>query len=206
MQAFAPPSLELGLGVLISGRAVVGAAVGLASAVVPVYIAEVAPRGKRGRAVTVQSLFITGGQVVAYLVGWIVGVHWRWGVGLGAVPALLQAGLLWGMPESPRWLVKKGREGEAREVLMKVGEGEAVLKGIRWEVEESGKAGSWKELWRKGNRRALGVACGLQGLQQLCGFVSPHDLIFSLPQSIARYSTPSSPTSATHTHTLTKMQ
>ncbi|KAJ9619495.1 hypothetical protein H2203_008273 [Taxawa tesnikishii (nom. ined.)] len=159
---------------------VVGAAVGAASGIVPLYIAEIAPDKMRGRLVTVQSLFITGGQVVAYLIGWAVGERWRWGVGLGAAPAIVQSFLLLGMVESPRWLVRSEREEQAKRVLRKLGGGEEgvelLMRRMRREVdmESTGKAGSaLKELWvNRGNRRALGIACGLQGLQQLCGFNS----------------------------------
>lgn len=137
-------------------------------------------------------------------------VGWRWMVGLGAIPAVCQVLIMLIMPESPRWLVKSGRVEEARVVLSKVfGPGlelqkmlERVLKGIEHEVqaEERARKGrnlgsddetetwllgskdTWKELFRVGgNRRALTIACLLQGLQQLCGFVS------SLLDSARRY-------------------
>lgn len=164
---------------MVAGRSVVGLAVGAASTTVPMYIGEIAPAEKRGRMVTVQSLFITGGQVVAYLVGWGTGTQWRVAVGLGALPALVQVGLMGWLVESPRFLVMRGREAEAGSVLGRL-EGmqtvEEVVGRIREEVEMMGKGGTKvaaRELWRVGgNRRALVIACLLQGLQQLCGFVS----------------------------------
>lgn len=169
---------------MVVGRSIVGAAVGLASAIAPLFIGECAPKDARGRLVTVQSLFITGGQVVAYLVGWGVQGRWRWAVGLGAVPALLQAALLVPMDESPRWLVQRGREEQATRVLERLGgdrqEAERLVQSIREEVLEEdaivskkGLAYSLGELVRvPGNRRALTIACMLQGLQQCCGFNS----------------------------------
>ncbi|KAL1304717.1 hypothetical protein AAFC00_003665 [Neodothiora populina] len=169
---------------MITGRSIVGAAVGLASSVAPLYIAECAPADARGRLVTVQSLFITGGQVVAYVVGWAAQGHWRWAVGLGALPATMQAGLLLAMDESPRWLVRRAREGEARHVLSRLGmslrESDRLVTAIRDVVLEEdatlGKHGlkeSLVELVSEPvSRRALIVACMLQGLQQLCGFNS----------------------------------
>ena len=182
-----------------------GLAVGAGSFVAPLYIAELAPSEFRGRLVTLYVLFITVGQVVAYIVGWSfvgVGDGWRWMVGLGAVPAVVQVCVMVGMPESPRWLVMVDKSDEARGVLNKVfGKGaevqgmvEVVLKGIEGEVREEEEAkrgrlrgqskrqrGAWfagsRDLWGEmfrvpGNRRALTIACLLQGLQQLCGFVS----------------------------------
>lgn len=188
---------------MVAGRCVVGLAVGSASFVVPLYIAELAPGAFRGRLVTVYSLFVTGGQVVAYVVGWGFAESdggWRWMVGLGAVPAVVQGVLLCGMPETPRFLVKRGRVAEGRRVLDRVyggGEGverlvTAVLRGVEKEVleeeEEAGSVakndGSWTsklahvnatfaQLVNVGaNRRALIIACMLQAFQQLCGFNS----------------------------------
>ncbi|KAL2015906.1 hypothetical protein VTK56DRAFT_4544 [Thermocarpiscus australiensis] len=188
--------------VMVLGRAVVGMAVGAASFVVPLYVAELAPAGLRGRLVTMNVIFITLGQVVAYVVGWALreygdeGTAWRWMVGLGAAPAIVQAAVIGAMPETPRWLVMVGRGAEARRVVERVlgGKGnmrevDATVKGIEIEVREEsevrrlrgrrgaeGRAGwrdSVEELLRvRRNRRALAIACLLQGLQQLCGFNS----------------------------------
>ncbi|CAK7217047.1 hypothetical protein SBRCBS47491_003029 [Sporothrix bragantina] len=138
---------------MVVGRSIVGAAVGAASFVVPLYIAEAAPAAHRGRLVTVNVLFITLGQVVAYVLGWLLAAHadprtaWRWMVGLGAVPAVLQAVLVLLMPESPRWLVKAGRTAEARAVIGRVQGGaggtaatSAILKTIETEVRAEAEA------------------------------------------------------------------
>jgi SP family myo-inositol transporter-like MFS transporter 13 len=145
---------------------------------------------------------ITAGQVVAYLVGWgFSGLNggWRWMVGIGAVPAVVQVILLVFMPESPRWAVRAGQVEKARTVLGKVyGGSEGLVRVVMrrmerevWEedgdeglrnVPESGKPGWRAHLARTGdrfallhvpgNRRALMIACFLQGFQQLSGFVS----------------------------------
>lgn len=186
---------------MVAGRAIVGAAVGAASFVVPLYIAELAPAAHRGRLVTVNILFVTLGQMVAYVVGWLFaeygsgGTGWRWMVGLGALPAVVQTVFVLFMPETPRWLVKAGYRDQARAVVRSVAGGnaeavaevEATLKNIELEVREeeearrlsgrrrsdgpSGWVGPLEELFAvKRNRRALAIACLLQGLQQLCGF------------------------------------
>lgn len=190
---------------MIVGRSIVGLAVGAGSFVAPLYIAELSPAPFRGRLITMNILFVTLGQVVAYIVGWAFvqwgdeNAGWRWMVGLGAVPAAIQCIVMLVMPETPRWLVKVGREDEARNVLNKVFGGgidvqrmvDGVLRGIETEVREEEEAvkgrrrgqkksrecfpsskDTWNELFRVGgNRRALTIACLLQGLQQLCGFV-----------------------------------
>lgn len=195
--------------VMILGRSIVGAAIGAASFVVPMYISELAPAAHRGRLVTMNSVFVTGGQVVAYVVGWAFAefghreTGWRWMVGLGATPALLQTMLIIFMPDTPRWLVRAGRIDEARDVVRRVAgtvagaaaAADVVIKNIELEVREEEQAqrarrrggpsakGSWLDGWDelltvRRNRRALAIACMLQGLQQLCGFVGHFLLVF----------------------------
>ncbi|PNY28470.1 myo-inositol transporter [Tolypocladium capitatum] len=191
---------------MVAGRCIVGAGVGAASFVVPLYIAEVAPASHRGRLVTTNVLFITIGQMVAYVIGWVFSAFgsketgWRWMVGMGALPAALQGGVLVFMPETPRWLVKVGRSAAAKLVIQRVNGGdavstrvaEAVVRQIETEACEEQEArrlrehqrsgtwkwlGAWRELTSEGkNRRALAIACLLQGLQQLCGFVKLADV------------------------------
>ncbi|PHH63110.1 hypothetical protein CDD81_6261 [Ophiocordyceps australis] len=185
---------------MVVGRCIIGAGVGAASFVVPLYLAELAPPSHRGKLVTTNVLFITMGQMIAYVTGWALGTFappesgWRWMVGLGALPAVLQGFILILMPETPRWLVKVGRIDAARRVIQKVNghysssDADAVLKEIELEAREEDEArrfeghpassrwrwlGAWHELLAEGrNRRALAIACLLQGLQQLCGFNS----------------------------------
>lgn len=118
---------------MIAGRSIVGAAVGSASFVVPLYIGELSPGKFRGRMVVVSSLFITGGQVVAYIIGWLFSTQlygWRYMVGLGAIPAAIQFFMLFFLPETPRYLVKSNRKPQARQVLMKVYGSDDTMKGI----------------------------------------------------------------------------
>ncbi|KAI9850034.1 MAG: Bud site selection protein 6 [Thelocarpon superellum] len=191
---------------MVGGRSVVGLAIGGASLIVPLYIAELSPSPFRGRLVTLSILFVTMGQMVSYVIGYAFSSHphgWRWMVGLGAVPAALQFVILIFLPESPRWLVSVGHLDEARAVLDRVygtheGSGQmvdAVMSDIARETREEQEATKqrssrrgfhtgrsrvldwvpegWYELVMVGgNRRALTIACLLQGLQQLCGFNS----------------------------------
>ncbi|EEA27977.1 hypothetical protein TMatcc_003715 [Talaromyces marneffei ATCC 18224] len=183
---------------MVIGRSLVGLAVGAASMVSSLYISELAPSHLRGRLVTILALFITGGQVVAYIIGWLFSktpAGWRWIVGLGAVPAIMQFIILIFLPESPRWLVQAGYVAEARHVLIKVFGSDSqaaykartVLRAIEEDVaDEAAQLSHNKsdssfrralqttsELYNvDGNRRALILAMMLQGLQQLCGFNS----------------------------------
>ncbi|KAI1311796.1 putative MFS myo-inositol transporter [Xylaria venustula] len=195
-------ALSLTVPFMVLGRSIVGLAVGAASFVTPLYLAELAPAAHRGTVVTMNCMSITFGQVVAYIIGWIFAEHgnavtgWRIMVGIGAIPAVLQCLLLFLMPETPRWLVKAKRSGEARAIIQKTCGSDPIalqmvdgtLKDIEIEVREEedsanlgngdGKAGSsWLAGWHEllfvpKNRRALTIACSLQGLQQFCGFNS----------------------------------
>ena len=116
-----------GFAILVSGRIVLGLAVGGASTVVPVYLAEMAPYEIRGSITGRNELAIVTGQLAAFVVNAIIGTvfgHvdgvWRIMFGVCALPAAaLFVGML-RMPESPRWLVEKGRHDDALAVLKTV--------------------------------------------------------------------------------------
>lgn len=102
-----------------------GLAVGASSVIGPMYIAEISPSHWRGRFVAFFQFNIVFGIVIAYLTNYaIVGIphDWQWMLGIEAVPALCFALLLLTVPESPRWLVKCGIMGKARNILMEIGE------------------------------------------------------------------------------------
>lgn len=167
--------------VLLLGRIIVGLGIGIASMTVPVYIAEVSPPLHRGQLVTINTLFITGGQFIASVVDGAFSYTrhgWRYMLGLSVVPALLQFGGFLFLPESPRWLLQKGRGQEALSVLQRIRGGASVEEehqAIRLSVEEerSATAGGGVVLLRilrhAPTRRALIVGCGLQMFQQLSG-------------------------------------
>jgi major inositol transporter-like SP family MFS transporter len=107
-------------------RFLLGMAVGGASVAVPTFIAEMSPSDRRGRMVTRNELMIVGGQFLAFVFNAILGNLmdgvgvWRYMLAIAAVPAIV---LFFGMikvPESPRWLVRKGRNEEALRVLLKI--------------------------------------------------------------------------------------
>ncbi len=94
----------------------------------PMYIAEVAPAKWRVRLVGLFQFNIVFGLLLAYLSNYIVGTmhfgtaEWRWKLGIPAIPAVFFLLMQYGIPRSPRWLVKKQRVAEARDVLRMTGE------------------------------------------------------------------------------------
>ncbi len=116
--------------VLLFSRFLGGLAVGAASVVAPMYIAEIAPAESRGRLVAVSQLNIVLGILAAFLSNTLlVGIgpdNWRWMFGVQAFPAAVFFTLIFFIPSSPRWLVKQHRIEEAGEVLRKVGARDAA--------------------------------------------------------------------------------
>ncbi|MGV2497213.1 D-xylose transporter XylE [Pelagerythrobacter aerophilus] len=108
-----------------------GIGVGLASMISPMYIAEIAPSERRGQLVTWQQLAIIGGMLVVYFVNWgiarqgdeqwVLSTGWRLMFASECIPAVLFFGMLFFIPESPRWLVQKGDEEGAVRVLHSLG-------------------------------------------------------------------------------------
>jgi sugar porter (SP) family MFS transporter len=155
-------------------RFVGGLGIGSASILAPLYIAEVSPARIRGALVSVNQMAIVTGILLAYFVNWafaeIGPSNWRWMYGTGALPAVAFLGLLLSVPESPRWLVKMGREPEALGVLSRVNDAAAAAAEVQ-SIKETLllEKGSLAELFRPGFRRALFIAVVLAILQQITG-------------------------------------
>ena len=113
---------------LVAFRFVAGLGIGGSSVLGPMYIAEIAPASGRGRLVGFFQFNIVFGILLAYLSNYLIGMQhlgsaeWRWELGVSAVPAVFFLVMLFFIPRSPRWLVKKQRLDEAREVLRLTGE------------------------------------------------------------------------------------
>jgi SP family galactose:H+ symporter-like MFS transporter len=157
---------------LAIGRVIVGIAIGIASFTAPLYISEVSPPAIRGKLVSLNQLMITLGIVVSYLADYGLADKeaWRWMFGLAAIPALILLIGLFFVPESPRWLMGRSREHEARAVLQRIRESSDVSAELA-EIKEdlSLQEGGWRELLNVSLRRPLIIGIGLAIFQQFTG-------------------------------------
>lgn len=155
--------------IFIVARFIGGIAVGGASVLTPMYISEIAPPRLRGRLVATSQLAIVTGILVAffsdYLIDSVLDGSWRWMFLAGIFPSALLWILLFFISRSPRWLVKIGREDEARHVIERVNPGEdadALITAIKdsLKIEAAGKRIA---LFRKPYRRLalIGIAIGM---------------------------------------------
>jgi sugar porter (SP) family MFS transporter len=170
--AFAPS-----VAFIILGRFLLGLGVGLASMVVPLYIAEIAPADRRGALVSLNQLMITIGILVSYIVGVIFTPieGWRYMFAVALLPALvLGVGMLL-LPESPRWLFNKGQIEKARTVLTRSRSPEEVelefqeMAEIKRVEEEQEQQVGYAELLSPYVRPALIIGIGLAIFQQITG-------------------------------------
>ncbi|KAG5399160.1 hypothetical protein IGI04_020974 [Brassica rapa subsp. trilocularis] len=155
------------------GRFFVGIGVGLISYVVPVYVAEITPKHIRGAFTFSNQLLQNCGVAIAYYFGNFL--SWRSLALIGIIPCGIQVIGLFFIPESPRWLAKKGRDEEVEVVLQKLrGKGhdimfEARAIKISVEVSKQNSNTSIRSLFRKRYAHQLTIGIGLMLLQQLCG-------------------------------------
>ncbi|MFZ0041165.1 MAG: sugar porter family MFS transporter [Solirubrobacteraceae bacterium] len=158
---------------LVISRFVIGLALGTSSMAVPTYLAEMSPKEKRGRLVSMNQFLITVGILCAYGVGYAFSSShdWRWMLGLAAVPALLMFVGLLTLPESPRWLFAAGRDDDAHDVLKQTRPAEEIddeAAEIKETIEaESGS--SFRDLLKPNLRPALRVGVGVPAINQLVG-------------------------------------
>jgi MFS transporter, SP family, arabinose:H+ symporter len=163
---FALTSIACGLAdsylFLVIARFIGGIAVGAESAITPMYVAEVSPRASRGRMGTLYQLSIVVGISLSYCINYLLrdcgDSNWRWMFITGAVPAVLFWFMLQRVPESPRFLVLRGKLDEAHSILSPWLGPEAAKR----EVEEiaattANKSRGWREVLKPEHRPALRV-------------------------------------------------
>jgi len=149
-----------------------GLAVGASSVVGPMFIAEISPAAWRGRFVCFFQFNIVLGIVLAYFSNyWIAGVpnDWQWMIMAESIPAFLFSLLMLTMPESPRWLVKQGRDADAVAVFEKTGETDIIreMDAIRQSLSDaSGKGG---KLFQKKYWKPILIAFLIATINQLTG-------------------------------------
>jgi sugar porter (SP) family MFS transporter len=177
--------------IFIAWRILGGVAIGLASNLSPMYIAEIAPAQMRGKLVSINQLTIVVGILAAQLVNWYLGRNlpvgasdefivnswygqagWRWMFALTAAPAVLFFLGMFLVPESPRWLAKKGQSANARSILKKIG-GEsyagAAMNEISATLVNEAEKVNFRELLEPRLLKMLFLGVGLAVFQQWCG-------------------------------------
>jgi sugar porter (SP) family MFS transporter len=187
-------------------RIVGGVAIGLSSNISPLYIAEVSPASHRGRLVSLNQFAIVIGillaQIVnwriaapvpahitpeALLISWNVQYAWRWMFTVVALPAAVFLAAAFGIPESPRWLLARGYEQRARDILRRVtgdaayadAEVSAITSALN---EEAVHTASWRGLLMPGVRSVLFIGIALAVLQQWSGI----NILFSYAEEVYR--------------------
>ena len=181
-------------------RLIGGVAIGVASMVSPMYIAEISPAHIRGKLVSINQLTIVIGilaaQIVNYLIAepldsnttqpalasWNCQWGWRWMFWAEAFPAALFFIMSFFIPESPRWLILKDRTGKALEVLSKIGGKGYAHKEMEAQQKNDGnkKQGNLATLFSKPYRRVLILGLIVAVFQQWCGT----NVIFNYAQEI----------------------
>lgn len=187
----------------VAWRIVGGTAIGLASNVSPMYIAEVSPAEWRGRLVSLNQLTIVTGILAAQIVNWLIArpspdgataemirlswngqYAWRWMFTAVAVPAAIFFASAWFVPESPRWLAQNGAPGKAREILSRIGGAPYAERELR-EISQAlsrEPAARWRDLWAPSLRAIMLIGVFLAVLQQWSGI----NVIFNYAEEIYR--------------------
>jgi MFS transporter, SP family, arabinose:H+ symporter len=170
--------------VLLIARTLIGLAIGADSAIATAYIAEYAPRNRRGSLSMLQQWMITVGILISYIVALVIlkiapgaagSTDWRLILGIGAVPALIGLALRTKMPESPRWLIRHGDYEGVRKALSTFGT-EVSVQDVQYtarQLEEADRRAERRTNWTAGVRRALVVVCVFFIFQQITGINIP---------------------------------
>lgn len=167
---------------LIAWRFVLGLAVGGASAIVPMYLSEMAPTEVRGAMATFDQIMINSGTVLSTVVGYMLASseNWRLMFLLAVIPSVIMILGMILMSESPRWLIMKGRVDEARKVLLKTRtpeQAEEEINGIVKILSLKTESGL-KEFKKPYLKKILTMGSVVLFLQQMTGF---NIMVFYLP-------------------------
>ena len=177
---------------LVAARMIGGFGVGASLIIAPMYIAEISPPAIRGRMVSFNQLNIVIGISVAFFTNYLVlqlgqsdmawaealrfgPWNWRWMLGLETLPAVLYFGCLFLVPESPRWLIMRGREAEAAPAMIRAGgeqNAEREMASIKASIargEEKGDKTRLRELLAPGLRLVLLIGVVVAVVQQITG-------------------------------------
>ncbi|MCL5097409.1 MAG: sugar porter family MFS transporter [Candidatus Omnitrophica bacterium] len=203
---FAVTSLGNGLAssfaIFVFWRMLGGVAIGLASNLSPMYIAEIAPAELRGRLVAINQLTIVLGILAAQFINyciadqmparateefirssWNCRLGWRWMFGVTAIPSMFFFIGMFLVPESPRWLVKSGRSNQARGILARIGgdsyAGQAIARIEATLVNEIQKV-HFRDLLEPKMKKVLFLGIALAVFQQWCGI----NVIFNYAEEI----------------------
>ncbi|MGC1547027.1 MAG: sugar porter family MFS transporter [Rhodanobacter sp.] len=159
---------------LIVARFVLGLAIGIATFTAPLYLAEVAPEKIRGAMISLYQLMITIGILVAFLsdTAFSYSGNWRWMLGVIAIPGALFLLGVFLLPDSPRWLMMRGRTQQAADVLRRLRGDESQVKREMADIAEQLKTPQlgWHLFQQNPNfRRSVGLGVLLQLMQQFTG-------------------------------------
>ncbi len=160
--------------VLLIGRLILGVSIGILSFTAPLYLAEIAPENIRGAMVSLYQLMITIGIFLAFLsdTAFSYSGNWHWMLGVIAIPGALFFVGVFALPESPRWLMMRGRKDQATKVLTKLRGDPEVIKREEEEIAEQlriPQRGWHMFLQNKNFRRSVGLGVLLQIVQQFTG-------------------------------------
>jgi sugar porter (SP) family MFS transporter len=192
----------LNFAAFVAWRIAGGFAIGLASGISPMYIAEISPAHLRGRLVSLNQLAIVFGILLAQVVNWLIARPvppgatareillswngqwgWRWMFAFTAVPSVLFLIATFLVPESPRWLASKGRNEQALRVLERLGGhtyAQQVMNDLASATRDQPQGSMWQELSSPGMAKVLLLGVVLAVLQQWCGI----NVIFNYAQEI----------------------
>lgn len=162
---------------LMISRFYLGLAIGVSSFAVPLYISEISPTKLRGRLVSMFQLLITVGILAAYLSDRALADNsnpesWRPMLWVGVFPAIILFVGMFFLPDTPRWLMSKGREKESRRILAKIEFPEFIDKSIsemKQQIALEQMQAGWREIFKPWLRNALIIAVGIMFFQQFVG-------------------------------------